>query len=59
MQQISLTQNSNQGNGPLLCSECQHPMTLTRVFAEPNTREQLGTFYCRACQFVTAARLED
>ena len=38
--------------------ECQKPMSLTRVLPTVNRPSQLSTFFCKACQFVTAVKLE-
>ena len=43
---------------PVLCPECQKPMSLTRVVSAANAPSRLGTFYCKACQFVMTVKLD-
>jgi len=46
------TDVSGVTSGPIkMCPECQHPMTLVRVFETEGGLSQLAGFYCQPCQF--------
>jgi hypothetical protein len=44
---------------PILCPECQKPMSPTRVLLAANAPSRIGTFFCKACQFVTSVKLDE
>ena len=47
---------SNTIIAPVLCPECQSPMRLIGVPPAIDVPAQIGTFFCKSCQFVTAVK---